>query len=81
MEIKNKVILILANGIKKEFDSTHTLVEINRKYSAGSLFLSSELPFRVDVIDSMTCYSITDHKKQEKKQIKKNMQSIRNLLK
>ena len=81
MEIKNKVILRLDNGLKKEFNSTCSLDKIKSKYSIGSLFICSQLPFVVGVIESMTTNSIIDHKKKEKKEIEKNMKSIRNLLK
>jgi len=81
METKNKVTVTLQDGSKKEFNTIVSLERIKSKFSIGSMFISSTLPFTVGVIDSMTCYSITEHDKKERVQIKKNMKSIRNLLK
>ena len=79
--MKNKVILNLDNGVKKEFETSISLERIKNKFSIGSLFITNTLPFEVGEISSMTCFSISDYKKKDAEQIKKNINYVRNLLK
>ena len=60
MEIKNKVILSLNNGLKKEFNTTCSLSNIKEKYNIGSLFIDGNL-FSANIIESMTCYSLNSN--------------------
>jgi hypothetical protein len=62
MEIKNKVILELSKGIKKEFTVNIPLSRIKTKYAIGGLFITSTQPFQVGIIKSLTCFSNQTYK-------------------
>jgi len=81
MEIKNKVILEFSDGVFKNFTCNLPILEIKEKYQIGKWFLMNTNPFKVAQIESMTCYSAINFKKTDRKQMEKNMNFIRKLLK